>query len=551
MTGKGHNEAIKAQLLSLVTQLPASSVRDLLGTIGLDTKPGSERLALVRLTFIEYLNDLRPHRARRLFTDLFGPLLVTDGTLLRTRKPIPGLILRVDAGALWKGLSRYGFPELVVEVQQTLDRMAETTLLEQVLRSAEAQALRERMRKAAVSYLNGLLAREADLANFLTYVNQRREAESRKRTLYLNTIGALERPFIQFVRDWLANADACLGWLGAEVARIGRNGPGENEIERATQELVQACDDLLERGLKGNPRSELPLIVPLILINARQRYDIAAAYLRGTSPPEAVRELIGDTLLGHLACTGAAMVEILSGALKLKERIAGASVKFTLKEKNELRALLDRIDRLLSAMVVAGVLENRHTEPAFRLIWQDLTRFLSDRVSLIATQRAMVVMTTRAQAIIDHADVLWLVRLLWDWHQLGRVYDLSSGHFDRWRDQVIEDCGIAIDRAARVEEGETLAERMHHLLRLNELLMIFDRRITQFLSVSSVNLLRMVTLLLQRTEPLTANEQILVQDVLAMARAELARSRNWRSPELQDLIELADQQRLTAGPRPG
>jgi hypothetical protein len=447
-------------------------------------------------------------------------------------------------------LSHYAFPELVIQIQLRLDQMAETTLLDKVLRSTEAVEMRAQMRQAAVKYLDSLLASEASMASFLGYVNKRREAEARKRVLYLGSIGALERGFVLFVRDWLNCADHCAAWVGAQIGKIGRTGVGEVELERDAERLMEASDEFRERFVRGGTRSELPYTLSLTLINVHQRYDVVAMMLRGVDFSDGEGGLVVETMLVHFATTCTALVEMLSGALKLTERIPGASIKFTNRERDELSGMVSRLDKLLSAMVIAGVLENRRTEPVFRLIWQDLTRFFTDRIAHVAMQRATVGITARATPTLDHKDVVWLVGLLWSWHQLARRYNQAGIFFDRWRDQMMEDLKIAIERAARMEEGESLIERMNHLIRLNEYLTIFDRRVMQFLSVSSVNLARMVTMILERPGTLSPEEQALVDDFLAMARTELARNKNWRSPELMDLIELADTRNALLAPPP-
>lgn len=539
---KERSDGIKQQVLGLVERLPVSSVYELYNLVGISDNPESDRLALVKLTFIEYLNNLRPHRARRLFTDLFTPLLVNDNALLRTKKAIPGSMQRADAAGLWHAFSRYGFPELTIEVQEALDDLCRNTLLDQVLRTPEAAAMKNRMRLAAVRYVDELLGNTNNLNSFLSYINKRRLAEAKKKALYLDEVYPLDRNYMVFCREYLANADEFERFLRREMPPLERGGQPEWQLERNAEALADSVDHVRDVIIRGPCRSEVPFLLALALLHQRRRYDLVAMYVRQVGVMDCGP--VVEALISHFAAACADMIQILTGALKLGERIAGASIKLTHKEREEVDGELRRVGELLPAMVVGSILENRQTEPMFRLVWNDLARFLSDRIATVATQRLVSLLTARNYPVLDHRDVVWMVGLVWTWHRIAQRYGQNYIFFDKWRDQVVEDIRIATEQAARFEPMESLPDRMQHLLRINEVASIFDISISGYLSVSSQNITRMVKNSLLQTEPMAPGELVFVGEFLAMSRAEVGRNKNWRSPELQDLLQVAEERGL-------
>lgn len=130
-----HQDELRHKIDALVARLPASLVYSLLSEIeGMDSEP-TDRVQLVRQYVIEYLNRQRTNRARRLFTNLFEAFLIDDDVLYHGGVAVPGMLQRVDVGALWEALSRDAFPLLAVEAQETLDEMARGEVIDRILRS--------------------------------------------------------------------------------------------------------------------------------------------------------------------------------------------------------------------------------------------------------------------------------------------------------------------------------------------------------------------------------------------------------------------------------
>lgn len=546
---KDDKGSVKERVMSIVAPLPLRFVYEVLRQVCRMPFGGRpDRLEEVKHTFVEYLNTRRPQRARRLFTDLFAPILVSDGVLLRAKRPIPGAVQRADAAGLWAGFSRYGFPDLVAKVQGSLDAMAADALLDDVFKSPEAQELQRRMAEEAVRYLNRLLAEGRQVVTFLDFVNRKRLVEARRMALFLESLAPVDRPFLVFVRDYLAAGEACAAYLrhhlgepgDGAITRPAETAWSELEAERRAETMIRAVEEMGETLVPSDCRSELPVLVALATLNVGRQYGAAALYVRESGSPDGVTAYVVEALLGHFAACCVTIAEVLKAALKLDERLPGASVKLTGREMAEIDDVMHRLALVMPALIVGGILENRQTEPVFRYLWDELARFLGERLAVVVAQRITVDVSTRRNATLDHRDMVWLARLIWTWHQLARTYDQSFGMFDKWRDHILEDVRIAVEQASRLEDGETLAERLGHLLRLNEITAVFGQRITRHLSLASQNVARMMLISLEALAPETdPEERALLIDFIALARAEKVRSKHWHSEELGNLLELA------------
>ncbi len=196
------NDPIKQKVMSLVAPLPVRMVYKVLRHLyDFSVTESPERLERVKHTFIEYLNKRRPQRARRLFTDLFEPILIGDAVLLRARRMIPGAIQRVDAAGLWVALNRTGFADVAARVQHRLDEMAATALLDDVFQDPEALELRGRLRNEAVRVLAAHLTDARALSGFLEALNHKRLTEARRQALYLGGVAPADASFHAYPVD--------------------------------------------------------------------------------------------------------------------------------------------------------------------------------------------------------------------------------------------------------------------------------------------------------------------------------------------------------------
>jgi len=537
--------SVRERIQALVEPMPLPAVQELFNRIEPDGNYDPNSLTAVKAAFIEHLNKFRPQRARRLFTELFVPIWTGDAVLPRARRPIPGAVHRIDVAALWRLLSGFMLAEIADRAQIEIDRLAQTLLINDALQTPEARALGDEMRRTTVQTLDDVLAGTVNSRMFLEAFNKQRQAETRTLGGGFDTIVTLDRPFLQFVREYLAALPACAAALAASAPRPqAARRPSEAESEEEALALLEASERLGDMLSQIAVRSELPFLLPLTQLNVRRRYTTAALYIReiGAGPRGGP---LTDALLGHFEASCRALKGILDSALRLDERAPGASIRITRRERATLDDTLSRLDELIAALMLAGVVENRVTAPQFALVWHELIAFITNRLAIVADQRSVVAFAARAQAVHDHQDVVWLVRMIWALHTLGRRYELGDqAFFGKWRTRLMDELKGAVDRAARVEPGETLGERMEHLLRLNEFAGAVGQKISPFLSVTSPNIVRMIADSMLGTEPLDPARRTLVDDFIIRVREELRRSKRWQSPDLTNLVELAEAQGL-------
>ncbi|MEI7609358.1 MAG: hypothetical protein WCJ64_18410 [Rhodospirillaceae bacterium] len=335
-----------------------------------------------RAGIVDYLNIRRPQRARRLFTALFDPLLAADDpVLLRAPQPLPGLVCRADLAGLWAALEVFALTELTAAVQSALDRRAADTLLDDVLKSPEALAGQRRMRDAAVQVLDAQLSGDHDLSAFLDLLNRERLAEVGRLVPGLAGPAPLGRPFLVFVRDYLAVAERCAGPLAACAAGV------EGDADR----LVHAAETLQRELTPGLQRPgagpELAHLVPLAALHAGRQYGAVALMLRdhGRAPP------VAAALLGHFSACCAL----------LGERVTAGG--------GDSDGALARLTLILPALIVAGLLDDRESGPEIRTEMRRLAGMLT--VGLDA-------------APVPAPELL---RLACGWFQLARTYDQEAG----------------------------------------------------------------------------------------------------------------------------
>ncbi|CAK0769497.1 putative DUF1631 domain-containing protein [uncultured Gammaproteobacteria bacterium] len=539
---ENRNEAMRAEIIKLVSRLPASHVHDLLNMLGMDGSAESEKMVLVKLTFIEHLNNLRPHRAQRLFTDLFNPFLISDPVLYRAWSFVPGAVQRIDISGLWLSLSRVAFPELTVWVQQTLDRMVASTLLDEVLRSPEAAGLQERMRLAAISYLTDLRRNRNTATSFLTQVNRTRLAEAKKKTMYLERMHELDAKHLEQAREILVQYKTGQPHLLAGLSQLPKIENNEFGTEKTSDQILNLVDDLRTIVEAADPNSHYHMMIPLTLINANQYYEPVALFIRHSSTDE--KQPVEDGIVEHFGACCAAVMDTLTGILKLNDRSEGAAIKIITREKSDLEGILDRKGRIMHAMMLSGILENRRTEPMFRYYWEGFGKFLSTRVVAVLTQRITVALMARTTPVFDHQDLIWMTQFIYTWHKMAHRFGKAMSYFERWRDYMLEDIRLALDKAMKIEPGDDLDERFAHLLRLQEFMNIFERSIVPLIPVTSQNVATVIKHKLTYEPTLGPELTNFISQFLAMVRVEVGKSKNWRSPELAQLIELAEQREL-------
>ena len=538
-----NENALREKITELVTRLPASFVYALLSEIeGMDGEP-AERVQLVRQYVIEYLNRQRTNRARRLFTNLFEAFLTDDDVLYHGGVSVPGMVQRVDVGALWEVLSRDAFPLLAVEAQEKLDEMARGEVIDRALRSPEAAALKERMRIAAVKHMDAVLANRKALEETLTALSRNRPRRTRLLSAFLDKAPHFESNTVQLMRDILAHAEGPARLIAERLDGFPANSSSGWERDRMADTLMNGTAELAER-FRGH--EDFALLLPLSVLNVKRNYAVAALYIRQSGVDPGRGNPVTDTLTAHFLGTIRALTAALTAILKLNERVPGSPIRPSAKEKARVEGLMQRLGQLIDAVTASGLMEDRRSEPAFRNAWQSAGKVIGARVAGVAMERSAQAAAARRQPVIDHGDVIWLNRLLWQWHGLARDFGHETYDLVKWRETLLEEMRANVEKAMKFEDTDPLDERMEHLLRINGFSTVFGQRISGWIPPSSHNMTRLLTHRLERGPDLSAEERTIIDDLIATARTEVGKSRYWKSHELMDLIELSDKTRNPA-----
>ncbi|AWK85924.1 hypothetical protein [Azospirillum thermophilum] len=531
-------DPLRSKIDELVSRLPSSFVYSLLSEIeGMDGEP-TERVRLVRQYVIEYLNRQRTNRARRLFTSLFEAFLTDDDALYHAGGAVPGMLQRVDIGALWEVLSRDAFPLLAVEAQEMLDEMARSDVIDRVLRSPVAGVLRERMRAGALKHLDGLFANRKALDETVAALSRNRPRRTRLMSGFLDKTPPVDPSTLQLMRLVLTGAESSMKAVAEKLEGFSAIPAGDRERERMADGLLAAVENLRERC-----GEEAALLLPLSVLTVKRNYGVVALYIRQSGVDFGRGDPVTAALTAHFLGVIRALTAALTVILKLNDRVPGSAIRPSGKEKARVEMLMQRLSQLIHAVAASGMIEDRRSEPVFRNAWQTASKLIGSRVAAVAMERTGQAAASRRGPVGDHADVVWLDRLVWTWQDMARDFGFETYDLVKWRETLLEELRANVEKAMKFEDTDPLDERMEHLLRINRLSGVFGQCISAWIPTFSHNMVRLLSHRLEHAAEMAEDERAIVDDLVATARTEVGKSRYWKSHELMDLIELADRVR--------
>ncbi len=242
----------------------------------------------IRRILSEKLNGPRRELAKRLFSDSWRPLLVSDPHLLLSDAGMPGVFHALDVGALWFALQHFGMKETAERVQEWLERECELTPLDELIRAAPVQAMRQTVRAEAAALLSELM--EGDKGNrheFLRFMNTWRAQE------LTEILGLFDVPGMDSV-DLRR-----LSWMVTSAQDVVDLLPG-GKIDVDALSDAQAADWLLEVAYVisgGSPPDARALWPMLVVLHRTFRYGIVSHAL--PLLPQSSRQALGEALLGH------------------------------------------------------------------------------------------------------------------------------------------------------------------------------------------------------------------------------------------------------------
>lgn len=541
MTASAPNP-LREKIDELVSRLPSSLVYSLLSEIeGMDDEP-PERVNLIRQYVIEHLNRQRTNRARRLFTSLFEAFLTDDEALYHAGITVPGVVQRIDVGALWEVLSRDAFPLLAVEAQEMLDEMARVEVIDRVLRSPVAGMLKERMRVSAVKHLDAVFANRKQLDETLAALSRSRPRRTRLMSAFLEKTPPVDATTLQLMRTVLTDTGGAIRQVAENLEAFSTRPRDDEERDRMAESLLAAVD-----SLRQIMPEDAALLLPQFILSARHNYAVVGLYVRLSGVDPGKGNAVTAALAGHFLGVTRALTAALAAVLKLNERVPGSPIRPSAREKARLEGLMHRLGQLIEALTVSGLMEDRRSEPTYRAAWQGAAKLIGSRVAAVAMERSGQAAAARRSPVVDHGDVVWLNRLLWQWQGLARDFGFETYDLVKWRETLLEELRANVERAMKFEEEDALDNRMEHLLRINAISSVFGPRVSAWIPTSSQNMTRLLTHRLDQEgengAALGSDERAIIDDLVATARAEVGKSRYWKSHDLMDLIERSDKKR--------
>lgn len=546
MTDDGE-KALREKINTLVAKLPAGLVYALLSEIEQMDAQSPDKVRMVRGYVIDYLNRQRPNRARRLFTGLFEAFLIDDDALYHAGQTIPFAVQRADVGALWDALSHEAFPLLAVQSQETLDLMTRAELLDRALRSPAALELREQMRAAAVRYIDRAFANRKLLESFLAEMTRNRNRRSKLLSSHINRSPPFVAETLHGLRVILEMAADDVEDVAHRLAAIPTAPPRTPEqCDLVADQIGDAAGTLALSG----PGDAAAALFEASTLNVRNAYAPVGRLLRRRDVQSLRSDPLAVCLAGHFIGVARAFTAIIMGVLRLNERADGATIRPSSRDRARLDGLLSRLEQVVEAVGASGLRDDKLTEPQFQMAWDAASKIVNTRVAAVALERAALAAAARKHPAADQDDVVWLTGLVQRWRDVSVAFGLDAFDLVKWRETLLDEMRACTDKAMRFEEGETLDERMEHLLRIDAVCAVFAQPVSAWIPPSSHNMNKLVVHRLNNAPHIGRAEQRLIEDVLSHVRGELKRSRYWQSNDLLEMLELADKRFAASAPPP-
>jgi len=540
---KGRGEDLHRQVDELVSRVPRHAIRAVIDEIDSVQAQNKDRAQHLRDALVEHFNRLRPFKARRLFTGLFEPLLVDDPVLYRTHEAVPGLLQRVDMGGVWHALSQQAFPLLAMEVQDRLDAMSQDDIIDRVLASPEAMAMRESMRAAAAAWLGDTLRQRKRLEEFLALANREALRDARQRTPHLSYKAPIDHGMLRFLHTVLEHNAALLPLI--ERMRHDLNDVPAAGAARHAEVDGQAAIivGFVRRVRAAFPTRDLedPLawLAPLYALNVKRRYDVVQRYAREYGGPSfGEPQPLQQALLGHFSGCCTTLGELVRGLFGDAAPRDAHALPLSRPVRDTLDDALTRFEQSLSALSATGLTASRTIGPRVRTLLGETAAALTGLVLPVALERALAAAQARHAPAPDHDDVLWLLDRVWRWGATLEAVGYASLELRTARGRIVAGAGTAFVQAIKVADGDDLSERMSHVVRVNAILNAIGEDVTPWIGPVSQGLQRIVRHHLEAGEEVSPEARFIIDTYAGAVRSELNRSRHWQCADLVSLVRL-------------
>jgi hypothetical protein len=495
------------------------------------------RQAALQRLLVRRLNRNRRQHGRRCFYGLFDPWFSSDTWIAGAAFPVPGLVLRSHAGALWLMSERLVSSEQCQQLNQLLVTSSETRPVTLILQEAEVVRLKDAIASRMVRFIEHSLADKTRTSEVVSFFRKCcAEIDDR---LPLRHVG----PDLLQVLALILKTGRKAAAIASIIDTLPVNG-GEGEIQRAVAALSKAQDELVP---------ELAALLPAISLHRRGAAAVCSAWLR-RRPNHAGALATTEALLGHYS---AATRLLVTSMHQLMTESFGGPVTAAevpgilhrggglLPEDSELMRLidlgLDRYASVLDAMTAAGLTEARRTEALFRDPWAELLGVMTQLAAPLARAR-LLANAEAARAPTDLAAAMWLGRVVSRWRRVLIGFGYSADGMADWSEGLGAQLSQVLDRVGRTEKTADDSARFLHLIRVQKIGMELEVDVFGHVSPSHRGIMKAIHARLATARQAAAmgfqeTEIAFIGRFANLVRLDMERIRHWKSPDQTGLIE--------------
>lgn len=517
-------------LSALIAQLPTTVADQLYEEIAQSDADGARRQA-VRNALVDKLNAERRQHARRLFTDLFRAMLSHDPLLLRPDFCTVGVIHPIDIGGIWAKLSEKAMASLARKAETLLRDLAQTMPLRVAFRDPAVLSLQAAMRTQALDSLAAALAGGAVGKTFLDDVNRWRLAEGRRIRL-----GFEPRPWVM---DDLKLVHGVLVTLAPLTSLLDGLREAGGNAERLRVGLERAAVDLAQLGA---PAEQLGPLLPETLLHADRLY--LAGRLALLHGPRRWQEPVVVALVRHLGRTAFSLVEEVLAAIGVDE-IVRPGLVFPVPRRAQLDRELDHLDTLLGIFEDLDLINHPRYGAMARDYLDRMVRRMETEFYPVLVERCAAEARSIIRPIPDYDALDWALGFCNRWRSvLKRSLFWGTGHSE-FRDRVLDDLRDGFRGSFTRTGYDGPVQRIAHALHLSQLGNRLDSVCTDWVGLLDQGVVRTVVERLKHPQVLSAAEAALLRGFAVLAEEELKRTRHWRDPALQELVDRAAERLAT------
>jgi len=541
------DEEWRERAAQFARRLPRYAIGAVINEVETSAIAERPRARAFRSVLVDHFNRMRPMKARRLFTSLFEPLLVDDPVLMRSRDPVPGLIQRVDVGGVWAALTRGGLRQLADDVQRELDTMSRDTLIDQVFTTPPASTMRAAMGRETVKYINALLRDKNALSAFINHADREAFRAAQRTTPCLTWKCRVDVDLLRLMVAVIRGGTPLMNELAA-LRRELREFPrlsDWNDTERAVRLVEDTSSAVASLMPEVDPKSPSRLLAELCALHVKRRYDVTLRVIRDTEGISVSDEHpLHFAAFAHFSASCHTITDTLRAVFPSDSPRLGAPISLTRPVRELLRAAFERFQATLTLIGGAGLLSVRSIGQRFRPLLAEITGAIDTRVIPICVDRARAALNARDDDTTDQNDVIWALVFLFEWSGALTGAGYAVSEIDMLRAAVLRDAEEAHTQAIRFDPGDDPVRRMAHIVRINRVLAGLGESAARWANPMSAGMQAIVRKHLTPGRINTPDEEYIIESFINAVRAELAKSKHWRSAELADIVEMYETRRV-------